>query len=214
MNHERGGHGGNLPLADSRGINLSMMDRDLHDLTVKARALENQISAMVSDLDHLRQKINGYSKMVMTVEPVQATEPAKGAPQAILPVPEKPEVKKVDKPTPTYTTTTSDKNGIVGVRYGAHKTYTRLVLDINGSTKHTMDFDKEAGIVTITLPNTAWATVKNKTYKSSRVMGYEAQAAGQGTTIAIAVKNADKVKTSTIGATKGNPARIVVDVMG
>ena len=136
------------------------------------------------------------------------------APQALIP---KQDIKKPSKPKAAKVKTwekpkapsNTDVKGVYQVRYGAHAYKTRLVFDVNGPTNHTMNYDAEAGIITITMPNTLWNAEKSKTYNKSQILGYEAKAINGGTIIAMAVQNTRSVKIDTLS----KPNRLVIDLM-
>lgn len=213
-----------IRMAGARGVNVKVLDKELGALLHEATDIEKQMMALSDRLMKLKQKISGFDTTVIEQLPVQMIASEK--PKTILPVaerpkieqktPPKPTVKKIVKPAkpkPVVKTTVSKAKGVVGVRVGVHKDKTRLVFDINGSTARTHDFDKEAGLLTISLPNTPWATKAQRMYKLSQVSGYDVNKQGQGSVVALAVKNTSSVKTSVIAKTKTKPARLIVDLI-
>ena len=104
-------------------------------------------------------------------------------------------------------------NGVTNIRTGIHYDKTRLVFDINGSLDHSMDFDRDAGLLTIAMPNTKWATNTKGTFKLTQVNGFDAKPTGQGTMIAMDVKNTSDVKIQKIKAMGNKPARLIIDLI-
>jgi hypothetical protein len=213
-----------MRMAGARGVNTEVLDKELSALLNEATDIEKQMMALSDRLKKLKQTISGFDTTVIEHSPVQVKASEK--PKTILPVAERPkaEVKTPPKPVvkktvkkvkskPAVKTTMSKAKGVVGVRIGVHKDKTRLVFDVNGSTARTHDFDKEAGLLTISLPKTSWATKTQKMYKLSQVSGYDVNKQGQGSVIALAVKNTSSVKTSSIAKTKTKPARLIVDLI-
>lgn len=124
--------------------------------------------------------------------------------------PEKAEVAKSITEPAKKEDVISNSDGVYKVRYGLHADKTRLVFDLkNGSTQHTMNFDKQAGIVTVTLPEAPWKTASGQTYKLEQLSGYEAKQSGQGTIVAMAVKGTSSVKTMSLSS----PNRLVIDLI-
>jgi len=214
-------------MAEMRGINPYLMDDQLRKLITEAQSIELRVETLLNRLNMLSAEIQEYKKPIVnpnisTIVDKNKTQTAHAAPQQILPVadrkPEqqkvmaKPALKIVKKAKPAVKKL-SNKKGVVNVRYGTHKDKTRLVFDMNGSTKHEMVFDEEVGIVTVTLPQTGWATLSSKTYNTKQIAGYEAKKMDSGAIIAMAVKNTSSVKTHVIGKTKSKPARLIVDLM-
>jgi len=196
-----------LPVADARGVNTALLNRNVEELMKEAMAIEGQIDAMISRLNQIQNVIQGYNQEAMT---------ANDKPQVILPVPERevvtkqPQRQKVaqSKPVSNATSQILSKDGVNTVRIGAHSDKTRIVFDIKGSTKHSVNFDQEAGVLTITMPDTPWSTTRSRTYRLSQIDGYEAKSSNNGTIIAIAVKNTSDIKTFSLS----NPNRLVIDL--
>lgn len=221
-----------LPLSDPRGVNMQMMDQKLQDMVSEANAIESQVTALSARLKQLRDDIAGLAlvkKVSVVADPYAGSdEIASENPQTIIPaINEQPSVSEPEAATtPTSNTNhvkaqekiedltlkTSTEAGVVNVRHGIHSNKTRVVLDINGSVKNTMNFDAEAGIVTLNLPGTPWATANSRMYSLQQLSGYEAKESGQGTIIAMAVKNTSTVKVESIPATGKNSARLIVDL--
>ncbi len=207
-------------MAGVRGLNPQLMDEKLQGFIKETESIELRVATLLTRLNYLRDEISAYGQTRIETISEVVQNPAEAKPQVILPVPDrkkaqaeppKPAVKtKAVKPK---TKTLPMKDGVYNVRYGAHSDKTRLVFDINGSTNHEMSFDKEAGIVTIMLPETQWSTQNSRTYKSSQLSGYEAKSSGQGTIIAMAVKNTSSVKTTKIGKSGSKQSRLVIDLM-
>ena len=210
-------HGVNpVKMAQARGINPRLMDEKLSDLIKETESIELKLATLLRRLNYLRDEIVTYDQTrVEKINTVIAPAPSKIKPQTILPVPEPKMVKpkKKAKKKIVQHKKLPMKSGVYNVRYGAHSDKTRLVFDVNGPTKHDMIFDKEVGIVTITLPQTSWATSTSRTYKSSQLAGYEAKSSGQGTIVAMAVKDTSSVKTQMIGKSGNKPARLIVDLV-
>ncbi len=217
-------HNDAIPMAGLRNVNVNILNKELRDLANEAQSIETQMEVLLARLNNLRDGIAGYNTTQIEVlsNDIAKAEPAKNAPQAILPVKERPKpiVKKAAvKPKPAQSVppktetkqkaSTTSGNGVKNVRVGVHKDKTRMVFDVNGSTKHTMNFDQEAGVVTMTFPETKWSATKSKTYTLDQISGFEAKETEQGTIIAIAVRNASDVKAMTLS----NPNRLVLDVL-
>jgi hypothetical protein len=211
-----------IRMAGARGVNVAVLDKELGALLNEATDIEKQMMALSDRLKKLKQTLSEFDTTIVEHSPIQVS--ASKAPETILPVAERPKVKEktppkpivkktVKKTKPTVKSTLSTAAGVVGVRVGVHKGKTRFVFDVNGSTSRTHDFDKEAGLLTISLPNTAWATKTQKMYKLSQVSGYDVNKQGQESVIALAVKNTSSVEIGAIGKTKTKPARLIVDLI-
>ena len=213
-----------MRMAGARSVNTDVIDAHLVKLIEETKTIESQVDALLKKLRDLRVEIMTQSATVgmpMQAHVEKATfKPLpiiKMKPQVILPVPErisvqkpatKPKMKIVQK-TPKLVL----KSGVVGVRTGVHKDKTRLVFDVNGSTAHKVDFDKEIGVLTISFAQTPWATASGKAYRFSQLAGYEAKNSGKGSIIALSVKNTSRVKTSKIAKTGSKPARLIIDLL-
>jgi len=206
-----------IPMAQPRGVNVAVMDKHLESLMNETSVIEAQVQHLMKRLQFLRDEIgahgNAYQETIVETLPVKPVikEPAQEKPQIILPVPKekakkvspKPVVKKKSQtPKPTG-------KGVYNVRHGVHSDKTRLVFDVNGSTKHDIAVDTEAGIVTITLPDTPWSTSNSKMYKLNQLSGYEAKSSDKGTIIAMAIASTSDVKTMALS----KPNRLVVDLI-
>lgn len=210
-------------MARPRGLKTDViLTKDLEALVGETQVIQSQINRLVAKLEDLQAKILSYNARPHNVETVAEIPPVSIIPptqKPVLqtPVPQKKSVvptPKVEKPRgPETTPVAATGKGVVGLRFGAHADKTRLVLDINGSTRHTHDFDKEVGILTVTLPETAWHTDTAKSYNFAQVSGYQAKPVDGGTVIALSVKNTSAVKTSTIGGSVTRPARLVIDLI-
>jgi hypothetical protein len=204
----------NLPMAKSRSVNARILNERLQELTNEAASIENQMSVLLARLNRLRDEISGYDVTRIDVLENTVVKPAEAEPQVILPVPERPKPAQavkpdVQKPTVKKQPTKLSGNGVVNVRVGAHSDKTRMVFDINGTAKHTMNYDAEAGVVTIAMPETQWSAANSKTFKNTQISGYEAKESGEGTIVAIAVKNTSDVKTMILS----KPNRLVIDLI-
>ena len=210
-----------MQLAKMRGVNVEVMDQRLQSLVNEAKLVESQIDHLIKRMQGLREEMASYISPNPYKQTIIEQVLAKEEPQVILPVPEraakveptkKPIVVKKPKPkkkkSPVVKKNTKGE-GVVSVRHGVHADKTRMVFDMNGSTVHSHEFDKEAGVLTITLPKTKWSASKSRAYSLSQISGYEAKDSGQGSIIAMAVKNTSGVKVIPLS----NPNRLVVDVM-
>lgn len=201
------------PMAEARSLNMQIMDTNLATLIHEAEAIEKQVDSLLSKLHELRGKINTHPHLADDHVP----EDAKANPQPILPVEtHKPAPRKVQtKPVQVggVHKTAIGQEGVYAVRIGDHKDKIRLVFDINGPTKNKVDFDKEAGVITVTLPDTPWATEAARTYKLTQLGGYQAKNSNNGSIVAMSIKNTKSVKTETLGAADGKPARLIIDLM-
>lgn len=108
-----------------------------------------------------------------------------------------------DVASKTYT------NVVKSIRTGIHNDKTRIVIDMNNNINHVMNYDKQANIVTITLPETQWRVLLSQTYNFEQFSGYEAKQTGQGAIIAMAIQKTSNVKSMTLS----NPSRLVVDLI-
>ena len=210
-----------LPIAEPKGFNINMMDKHLAEMVDEAMDIEEQVSVLLGRLNMLRDEILGYAlirKESVIAEPSQVSYSS----NVVIkdnekPIPlAQPEVKRTSqqvnfvenkKPLPT-----SDKRGVITVRYGLHANKTRLVFDVNGATTHEVKYDVDAGIITVNLPDTIWSTEVNKTYKLQQLQGYEAKQDNQGTVIAIAVSDTTSVKAQSLPKSSSKPARIIIDL--
>jgi hypothetical protein len=205
-------------MAGARGVNLKIIDRRLNEMVHQAGDIEVQIASLMTRLNNLRDDIATYDQPMTPHDDTPAAVAIK-QPEIILPVLEKPLIANATKPKPLKKNATPklksmpNTKGVYGVRVGIHADKTRLVFDINGATQHTFDFDAEAGLLTISLPQTPWTTRQNQMFKASQITGYDANAQGQGSVIAMAIKNTSSVKTSVIAKTKSKPARLIVDLI-
>jgi hypothetical protein len=202
-------------LAQAKGLNVLVMDDYLSVLIHDATEIEKQIQILNDKLVSIRSELTNHQNDVNTniheksLTPV--TKPIETAKNNIKVATTKLKSKPKKRINKTYISST--KIGVNNIRIGIHKDKTRLVLDVNGSTKHDFSFDKEAGFLTITLPKTQWATVLSKTYKFNQIGGYQAQSEGQGSMMALITSDTTTVRTSTIKKTSGKPARIIIDLI-
>lgn len=201
-------------MARPRGLNTeAMLTNDLNMLVEQTQVIQSQIDYLMRKLESLQGQILAYNARERVAAPLVETPPL-----SIVPVKDTPKPVKVVKTKPVprapeVQTTASSAEGVVGLRIGRHNDKTRLVLDVNGSTYNTYDFDKEAGILTVTMPQTGWSADKSKVYTLNQISGYQAKTADKGTVIAMTVKNTSAVKVTTIKATQGKPARLVIDLI-
>ena len=224
----------NISLAANRGLNVDMMDYRVGALMAEAQKLEHDMDMLLARMNALHMDIKKQKKMMdadMAMEAVAVDTPqvlvaieegrdkvAEDMPEASMTEPvHSPKTETIQpKPQPKKAKANAAfmKDGVVNIRHGVHKGKTRLVLDINGSTSHTVDFDKEVSLVTIALPKTVWSTAASKTYKLQQLSGFEAKSQGQGgSVVALVVKNTSDVKTSTMTKSGSKPARLVIDLM-
>ena len=215
-----------LPIAESKGLNAQVMDGYVTSLINETAQIEAQVEKLMQRLTSIRMELAAYQPNSNTAD-TQSTSLienySSGKPLKELDTPvvsntkAKTLVKKADKPTvqsqnkPRPPVVKS--NGVLNVRTGVHSNKTRLVFDVNGPLNHNFDYDKEVGLLTVTLPETKWSTTTEKTYNLKQIKGYEAKPQGQGTVIAMIVTNTQSVKTSTIQKTGGKPARLVIDLV-
>lgn len=227
--------GVNIVMMDSK---LTALIDEAETIESQVSQLIKRLTLLKQSIAGYAQPVDKQNPLAQT--PV-STETAMAKPEALLPVSKleskplpksSPQVEKsaeVEQPT-TITTTevgksvTEDvapkssekmtaKNGVMDVRVGVHSNKTRLVFDIVGSTEYQLFHDKDVGIFTITLPDTPWATVTSKTYKFDQLAGYEAKPSGNGTIVAMAIKNTSDVKILALDKTSSKPARLVVDLI-
>lgn len=203
---------GDPRMAGARSVNPKVMDTHLAALIQETQAIESQVDGLLKKLESVRAEILAHS---LSKEPEAIAKP-----QTILPVPERPAVTKVKmvkkpvaKPKKVVKANSISKLGVVSVRTGVHKDKTRLVFDVNGSTANTVEFDKELGLLTVSLPKTKWATQTSRSYKFAQLAGYEAKNSGEGSIIALSVKNTSAVKTSTMKKMGAKSARLIVDLI-
>ncbi len=113
------------------------------------------------------------------------------------------------KPAPV-----AGKAGVQGVRVGTHDDTVRVVLDVNGATDFTTSLDGGEKILTVELPKTKWAAAETQAApKNPLIASYTAQASGGGSVALFALKGDTKiVKTHTLKAAGGKPARIIIDL--
>lgn len=233
-------HGVNMNMMDARLQQMVTEADDIEQqvavLVERLRKLRDDISglAFVNKVSMVADPAPNPVQEAELLQPISRTEIPK-PPVASLPRPESvtqsaqpPKAQAQLKPVATdfvveekIAPVTAKENvvtpkladGVVSVRDGVHSNKTRLVFDVNGSTKHSVAFDKEAGVLTLKLPNTKWSTAKNRTYKLSQLSGYEAKPDGDGTIIALAVKGTSAVKVEALGKSGNRPARLVVDLI-
>lgn len=209
-------------MARPRGVNTDiMLDRNLADLVDEAHVIQAQIDVLVARLQSLRSRIYAHDTVSADSFAPAAETPVSlmpmvspaAAPAAVAPAPVVDVTSKPKPRAPKPQIATAKGEGVVGVRVGRHADKTRIVFDVNGSTRHTFDFDAQAGVLTVTLPETVWATAQAKTFSFPQLSGYQAKQAEQGTIIAMSVDDTASVKTDTIRATLGKPARLIIDLM-
>lgn len=197
-----------LAMAKSRGVNVTVIDRHLESLMNETSLIESQVQHLMGRLQSLRDEIgieNAYEITIFETMPAVEVISEKIEPQVIVPAPER----AIEKPISIAPKIVSKAAGVYKIRHGIHANKTRFVFDVNGSTKHKMAFDSEAGIATITLPDTLWSTSNSRIYKLNQLSGYEAKSSGQGTIIAMAIQNTSDVKTTILS----KPNRLVVDLI-
>jgi len=205
-------------MARPRGLVTDVMMADVENMVDDARVIQSQIDQLTAKLKDLQAKILLHNSRRHEAEPVAETLPvniiaqSNNRPLLQAPVPQNKIMarkKAVDVETPV-----TGGNGVINLRIGSHSDKTRLVFDMSGSTRHTYDFDREAGLLTITLPETTWNTDTEKFYRMTQISGYQAKpAATKGTVIAFSVKNTTAVKTGTIGGSSNRPARLIIDLL-
>lgn len=198
-----------IKMAQPRPVNVDVMDTHLAQMIAETQAIEMQLGQLTLKLRTLKDQI--HATQAVTTAPVQmdvkVAEPR--SPTTLNIVPQKP-LKTVIK-TPVKPAVKG--GGVQNVRLGIHADKTRLVFDVDGSTVNKVDFDKESGVLTISLPQTKWNAEASKTYQSQQLAGYQAKNSAQGSIVAFSVKNTSAVKSSTIAKTNGKPARLVVDLI-
>jgi hypothetical protein len=227
-------HDDNLKMADSLGVNIVMMDTKLAEMISEAQTIEKQMAMLINQMNNLKNSIaehkaslDGDSDIMQTPIPKVETS-AEGKPADLLTVNQLPNSKPSVQSTPKVEITPKaepviepevkvsmppQKTGVMDVRVGVHSDKTRLVFDIIGSTQHQLFHDKDVGIFTITLPETPWNTLSSRTYAFNQLAGYEAKSTGNGTIVAMAIKNTSDVKILALEKTETKPARLVVDLI-
>ena len=228
-----------IPITDPHGINMNMMDYRLQEMVNEANDIETQVAALVDRLTQLREDVSGLAlvnKVSVVADPnphaakVEIAKPQPLVPEvnnnavvtetvghAVQPSEQKEAIvaenKPLQQPKQEAAAKVSKTAGVFDVRVGVHPGKTRLVLDINGSLENKMNFDPEAGIVTITLPKTEWSAAPSKTYKLQQLSGYEAKSSDGGTIVALAVKDTSSVKLEGIKSTGAKASRLVIDLV-
>lgn len=208
-----------IEMANARGLNTRVMDVRLAELIAETKIIQERVQILLARLNTIKNEIAYYNPKAYT----QIIDIA-GPPRTItLPVPERPNTgidkqehpidRNLIKPSYKKPESQTSQKGVKQFRTGVHATKTRIVMDINGGTTHTVDFDKELGILTLTLRDSTWNTTPSKMFELSQLKGYQAKNTKQGVVIAMSVDNTQSVKTSSIKKTGDKPARLIVDLI-
>lgn len=98
---------------------------------------------------------------------------------------------------------------VTDVRLGVHPDKTRMVLDVSGETKFSMDLDNNEKLLLIDLPNTSWAaSAAKKIAGNPYVAGYSTQkSASGGTTLVVELKKPVRIAGSAALKPRTNPVR-------
>lgn len=206
-------------MAQPRLINSELIENDVTALISEAENIENKVDSLLEKLRILRAEI----KIRQSLDDINHNAVATAEPQAILPQqtqqeapqikPDSAHIQKTKIPATKPKEAPVSGQGVVAVRMGVHADKTRLVFDINGSTKHSFEYDKELGLVTVILPETSWNTQSERAYKLSQLSALQATKDGKGTIVALSVKKTSSVKISSIKKAGSKPARLVVDLI-
>lgn len=212
-----------IDMANPRGLNMDLMNIQIAQLIEDTRVIQDRVKTLLTELTEIRNELAYYNPASYQ----QTVEIAGKERQITLPVPERPKlIKKQNSVSITPPVFVPSKNiniknkpnnvtitGVTDIRTGIHYDKTRIVLDINGSTSHTVDFDKSAGIITIELAEAQWNTIQSKNYQLPQLDGYQAKNLNDRAIMAISVKNTKSVKTSSIKKTGNKPARLIIDLI-
>ncbi len=99
---------------------------------------------------------------------------------------------------------------------GDHGGTARIVLDVTGKTSFRHDLDNSENLLVIELPDAGWNGSPSQTFAAdSLIESYTAQPmdGGKGTRVVIQLKAPTSVVSeAALGADKGNPERIVLDL--
>lgn len=209
-----------VSMTPARGVNIEVMDDHLSSLLNEAGLIESQLNHLINRLASIKHEISGYNSEVITTQSSTLQEPPMLEKIIVRddvtfdgPAIVNPAIIEPAAPVTTQKVTTTKAKvttqGVNNVRYGIHSDKIRLVFDTDTLSTNTMSFDKEAGIVTISMPKTQWSASKSAVYNLSQLSGYEAKQSGQGTIVALAVKNTSDVKLMSLSS----PNRVVIDLI-
>ena len=206
-----------LPAIDPKGVNIRMLDQEITTLRNAAIDIEGDVQTMLSRLNQLEMDIEGYELIRKTItnsetvnlDRILETQSSEETSELII-EPSPSQTLMAEQAPASGNTETADKNnGVTKVRYGIHNDKTRIALDIKGSTANIVSFDREAGVVTVTLPKTGWVAPYSETYNLAQLEGYQAKESEGGTIIALGIQKTSSVQSFALT----NPNRIIIDLI-
>lgn len=104
--------------------------------------------------------------------------------------------------------------GVNNIRVGEHPGKVRIVLDVNGKPDFSTDLDRTENLLTVDLPGLPWHAANKAAFgKLPVVKGYTAKPAGSGSIVVFDLKQQTAIEdVMSLKATKGQPAKIVIDL--
>jgi len=141
--------------------------------------LEGDLQTLIAELQEITQLNPGQLK---PINPDQMAQPQATAPRSPSPTMTKhsSNSKKIYNKTPPPMT---GQAAVYDVRVGEHKNKTRIVIDVNAKTPHSVSLDNNEGIMVVELPQAAWQAATSRNYrKSGFLKSYNVEKASDGST--------------------------------
>lgn len=104
--------------------------------------------------------------------------------------------------------------GVNSIRIGEHPDKVRIVLDVKGKPDFSTDLDRTENLLTVDLPGLPWRAASNGAFgKLPVVKSYTAKPAGNGSIVVFDLKQDTSIlDVMSLNATKGQPAKVVIDL--
>lgn len=180
---------------------------------VRLAAVESDIQNLIQELEVLLEEPPASPNQSATLD-IQQLNPTPIIPPTQLSKPKPPTQKTAKakapppKKPPTPAKTYKDTVG-VGLRVADHKDKTRVVIDLNRKTPHTIDLDNNEKILIVELPEARWVGNKEHKFVSSPVLSkleVEPINNGAGSLIIFTLKKSTQIKQKNIlAADKKHP---------
>jgi hypothetical protein len=202
--------------AYTKTVEESPANEDVHFRVLR---LERQMDALQGNFDKiippLAGRANADRDLSRAAEEIQASRQNEMA-AANLAAPKKPEAKLSAVKPVAAKPAIGGALTVSGLRVGDHPGKTRLVLDLNGSSKFTADLDPAENILVIELPGAGWSAAAQKSFGNHPLLkAYSTQSANGSTRLVIELKKAAKLGMKTAMAPNATYAnhRIVLDLV-
>ena len=143
--------------------------------------LEGDLQTLIAELQEITQLNPGQLQPIPPEEMVQPQQPAvPRAPAQTMAKKHSSGGKKIYNKTPPPLT---GQAAVYDVRVGEHKGKTRIVIDVNAKTPHSVSLDNSEGIMVVELPQAAWQAATSRNYRTSGFLkSYNVEKASEGNT--------------------------------